>query len=96
MEYIPNPENTNDILLDKSLNELMEKMAKNTHENWAKQRISEGWTYAEKRDDKAKTHPCLIPYEDLPEQEKEYDRITSQETLKFIIKSGYKIEKEKE
>ncbi len=94
MEYIPNPENTNDIILDKSLNELMEKMAKNTHENWAKQRISEGWKYGEKRDDEAKTHPCLIPYEDLPEQEKEYDRITSQETLKFIIKSGYKIEKE--
>ncbi len=94
MEYIPNPEKTNDITLDKSLNELMEKMAKNTHENWAKQRISQGWTYGEKRDDKTKTHPCLIPYEDLPEQEKEYDRITSQETLKFIIKSGYKIEKE--
>lgn len=93
MEYIPNPEKTDDIILDQSLNELMEKMAKNTHENWAKQRISEGWIYGAQRDDVSKAHPCLIPYEDLPEQEKEYDRITSQETLKFIIKSGYKIEK---
>lgn len=93
--YIPKPIETSDIVLDENLSKLTEQMAKNTHENWAKRRISEGWKYGEKRDDLKKETPCLVAYEDLPESEKEYDRITSQETIKFIIKLGYKIEKQK-
>ena len=54
----------------------------------------EGWTYGEERDDAKKHHPCLVPYEDLTETEKEYDRNTSQETLKLIMKLGFKIVKE--
>ena len=38
------------------------------------------------RSDDLKTHPCLVPYEELPEEEKEYDRKTSIGTLKLIIK----------
>lgn len=91
MGYIPNPEKTEDIELDNDLKSLMEKMAKNTHENWAKQRISDGWKYGVKRDDIKKEHPCLVEYEKLTEEEKEYDRITAEQTLKFIIKLGYKI-----
>ena len=41
--------------------------------------------------DDLKTHPCLIPYEELPEEEKEYDRNTSIGTLKLIMKIGFKI-----
>ena len=93
MNYIPKPLNLDDVALDSSLDELMEELAKNTHENWADQRIKDGWTYGQKRDDENKTHPCLIPYEQLSEEEKEYDRITSSKKLKFIMKSGYKIEK---
>lgn len=51
----------------------------------------QGWTYGEQRDDELKTHPCLVPYEDLPEVEKDYDRNTSIGTLKLIIKFGFKI-----
>ena len=72
---------------------LSEILAKNTHEVWAKGRIDEGWTYGEKRDDILKTHPGLVPYEELSEEEKEYDRRTSEETLKLIIKAGFKIVK---
>lgn len=93
MSYIPNPERTDDIILDDELQNLMEKMAKNTHENWAKQRINDGWKYGTKRDDIKKEHPCLVEYEKLSEDEKEYDRITAEETLKLIIKLGYKISK---
>ena len=41
-----------------------------------------------------KTHPCLVPYEDLPEVEKAYDRDTAVGTLKLICKLGFKITKE--
>ena len=91
--YTPQPIDTKDVKLSKKLETLVEQMAKNVHEVWAAGRIAEGWTYGEKRDDEKKTHPCLVPYEELPESEKEYDRNTCLETLKFIIRAGYQIEK---
>ena len=91
--YIPNPIDTSDILLPEELNPLLEAMAKNVHEIWALERIHQGWTYGEKRADTLKQHPCLIAYEDLPEEEKVYDRNTSVETLKLILKLGFKISK---
>ena len=73
--------------------DLAEQMAKNVHEVWSAGRIADGWTYGEVRNDTLKQHPCLIPYEDLPESEKAYDRNTSIETLKFIIAQGFSIKK---
>lgn len=93
-EYKPQPIDTSDIVLPNELLELTEKIAKNTHDVWAVGRIKEGWTYGEKKDDSVKTTPCLVPYEELPDSEKEYDRNTSLETVKLIIKMGYKIELE--
>jgi ryanodine receptor 2 len=61
---------------------------------WAQSRIEQGWSYGEERNDALKTHPCLIPYEELPEVEKAYDRDTALGTLKLIRKLGFKIEKE--
>lgn len=91
-KYIPQPINTNGVALPDELMPLVEKMAKNVHEVWAETRIAQGWTYGEKRDDEKKTHPCLIAYEELPEEEKEYDRNTCLGTLKLIMKLGFKIE----
>ena len=90
--YIPQPIETSDIQLPEELNPLLEAMAKNVHEIWAKERLAQGWTYGEKRDDAQKHHPCLVAYEDLPEEEKVYDRNTSVETLKLILKLGFKID----
>ena len=84
---------TSDIQLPKELNELVEQMAKNVHEVWAQTRISQGWTYGAERNDTLKQHPCLVPYEDLPEEERVYDRNTAISTLKLITKLGFKIEK---
>ncbi len=89
--YKPNAIDTSDIVLSDALVELTEKLAKNTHEVWATGRISEGWKYGPKRDDEKKETPCLVPYEDLTENEKEYDRMTAMETIKLIIKLGYNI-----
>lgn len=91
MKYKPNPIDTSDIKLPEELNPLLEAMAKNVHEIWAQERIVQGWTFGDKRDDTLKLHPCLVAYEDLPEEEKVYDRNTSVETLKLILKLGFKI-----
>ena len=92
--YIPRPIDTSGINLPEELNPLLEAMAKNVHEIWAQERLNQGWTYGEKRNDTLKHHPCLVPYEDLPEDEKIYDRNTSVETLKLILKLGFKIKKQ--
>ena len=93
-EYIPTPVDTQSIQIPEELKSLAEDMSKNVHEVWAQTRISQGWTYGEERNDTEKKHPCLVPYEELSEEEKEYDLNTSQETLKLIIKLGFKITKE--
>lgn len=91
--YKPEPIGTSEIELPESISELTEKIAENVHENWAAGRIAEGWTLGAERDDVKKTTPCLIPYSELPEIEKEYDRKTAIETLKTIIALGYEIKK---
>jgi len=94
VKYIPLPIDTSDIELPEELSPLLEAMAKNVHEVWAQTRIDQGWQYGPERNDAEKRHPMLIPYEDLPEEEKVYDRNTSVETLKLILKLGFVIEKE--
>jgi hypothetical protein len=92
--YQPNPIDTGSVELPKELLELTEKIAENVHENWSAGRIADGWTYGQTRDDAKKTTPCLVPYSELTETEKEYDRNTALETLRLIIALGYKIVKE--
>jgi hypothetical protein len=91
--YEPKPVDTSDIVLPEELLELTEKIAENVHDVFVKSRIEEGWVYGEHRDDVKKTNPTLIPYAELPESEKEYDRNTALETLKLIVKLGYSISK---
>ena len=92
--YVPQPMDVSDVSLPVELYELVELIAKNVHEVWAKSRIEQGWTYGEERNDALKHHPCLILYEELPEVEKAYDRDTALSTLKLISKLGFKISKE--
>lgn len=73
------------------MKELMEEMARHVHEEWMRRRLSEGWRLGAVRDDSLKEHPCLVPYNELPESEKEYDRATALETLRFIESQGYEI-----
>lgn len=90
-KYTPKPLDTQDIELPDSLMELAEEMARNVHEVWAQNRMDDGWTYGPLRDDLKKQHPCLVPYDQLPERERDYDRATSIQTLRFIIHSGFDI-----
>ena len=92
-EYTPHPKDTSDVKLSEDLLKLTEKIAENVHEVWSEGRISDGWTWGEVRDDAKRQTPCLVPYSELPEREKDFDRMTAMETLKLIIKLGYEIRK---
>ena len=89
--YTPSPVDTSNIQLPEDLMALAEAISKNVHEIWALNRMNEGWTYGPERNDKLRQTPCLIPYEQLPEEEKAYDRNTALGTLKFILSQGYEI-----
>ena len=91
MMYKPQPGDTDDVILSEDLLALTEQIASNVHDVWAVGRISEGWTLGEIKNLEKKTTPLLVPYEELPESEKMYDRNTALETLKLIVKLGYKI-----
>ena len=91
--YEPEPIDTSKVQLSDEILELTEQLAENAHEVWAQRRKAEGWTYGPRRDEDKKTHPSLVPYKDLPEEEKDYDRSTAMETLKVMLALGYRIEK---
>lgn len=92
--YKPCPVDVSDVELPVSLQNLIEQIAENVHDVWAINRMKEGWLYGPERNDNEKTHPCLVPYSELNEIEKEYDRNTAVNTLKLIIKLGYSINKD--
>ena len=92
MPYIPNPINVSGVTLTPELQALTECLAENAHEHWSRQRLADGWRHGPRRDDGKKEHPGLVPYAELSESEKEYDRLTAMETLKAILALGYKID----
>ncbi|MBO4488764.1 MAG: Ryanodine receptor Ryr [Bacteroidales bacterium] len=88
---IPITVDTSHVELPEELKAVAEQMAEHVHEVWVAARVAQGWTYGPERNDADKKHPCLIPYAQLPEEEKAYDRETSTETLKFLMVSGFEI-----
>ena len=92
-KYTPHPIDTSCVVLPEALLSLTEIIAENVHDVWAVGRIKEGWTYGPVKDVDKKQTPQLVPYADLPEEEKAYDRNTAFETLKLITKLGFTIEK---
>lgn len=94
MEYIPKPIDTSGVALPDGLEELAESLSKNVHEVWAAGRIAAGWKYGPVRDEAKKEHPCLVPYEELSEEEKDFDRATALATIKYIMANGYRISPE--
>lgn len=89
--YNPQPINVEDISLDANLEDLTEAIAENAHDIWARARMDEGWTYGPVRDDAKKQHPDLVPYAQLPESEKEYDRLMAMNTLRLVRRLGFDI-----
>ena len=91
--YIPSPIDTSKIKLTDDILELAEVLAKNTHEVWSVGKMNEGWSYGPEVNELKKEHPSLIPYEELSDSQKDYDRNTSIETLKVLLALGFEIKK---
>jgi hypothetical protein len=88
--YCPQPIDTSAADLN-PLQPLLEALARNAHEIWARERMKDGWSWGPARNDERKQHPCLVSYDDLPESEKAYDRAMVSETLKSVLTLGYRI-----
>lgn len=91
--YTPRPVDVEGVELPAELVALAEAISKNVHEVWAHNRMAEGWVYGPERNDAERISPCLVPYEELPDEEKAYDRNTAFSTLKYIVSLGFEIKK---
>ena len=92
-KYTPQPIDTSDVELTEQLQQMVELLSRNVHDTWALNRLNEGWTWGAVRNDELKQHPCLVPYDELSETEKDYDRRTATTTLKTLIKLGWRIDR---
>jgi hypothetical protein len=92
LDYKPAPLDASRITLSREVSDLRDLLARNAHERWAKLRMEAGWRYGSDWNDAGKKHPGLVPFEELPESEKEYDRQTALETIKTLLALGYTIE----
>lgn len=91
MNYTPKPLDVSQITLPTALAARLEELSQNTHEIWAQGRIDDGWQYGAQRDDARKLHPGLVPYAQLSEQEKAYDRRTTENAIKALLLLGAEI-----
>jgi ryanodine receptor 2 len=90
-DYQPRPIATDHVRLPVDLLDLVEVLAENAHDLWALERLRSGWRLGSERCDARRLHPCLIPYADLPESEKAYDREVALGTVKAIVALGYTV-----
>ena len=91
--YNPKPIDVSDVILEEDVTDLREAIAENAHDIWAIERMQQGWTYGSERNDELKHNPCMVPYSQLPESEKEYDRQMAMQTIKLMKKLGYDLVK---
>jgi ryanodine receptor 2 len=89
--YHPSPVETAHVRLPDDVAGLLERLARNVHDAWARERFADGWRWGPRREEAAKLHPSLVPFDELPENEKKYDRIAVGETLKALCALGYRI-----
>ncbi len=73
------------------INEKLDVMAEAEHDGWMEQKYIDGWVYGVQKDKDAKTHNLLIPYNTLPDSEKEKDRNSVRNYLKKVKMAGFKI-----
>ena len=91
--YTPKPIDTRAVKLTAAQQGLIEELAENVHDVWAEKRIADGWRYGPARDDANKTHPGLVPFAELSEGEKDYDRVMVEQVVRAAVARGYRIDR---
>ena len=54
------------------------------HKNWCKAKLNDGWTYGIEKNPNKKTHPCLLPYDQLPEEQRVKDALFANVVKAFL------------
>lgn len=90
--YKPAPLDLSAITLTPKMEELVDQLAENTHNLWAKERISQGWTYGLNEDSEMRRSPHLVPYPKVDEAIKKANRDTASETVRTLLVYGYMLE----
>uniref|UniRef100_A0A3Q3JZU9 Ryanodine receptor 3 n=1 Tax=Monopterus albus TaxID=43700 RepID=A0A3Q3JZU9_MONAL len=90
--YKPSPLDLSDVKLTPGQEMLVDKLAENAHNIWAKDRIKQGWTYGIQQDLRSKRNPRLVPYVLLDERTKKSNRDSLREAIRTLIGYGYNIE----
>ena len=87
--YKPAPLDLSAIELNVKMEELVDQLAENTHNVWAKERISQGWTYGLNEDVEKRRSPHLVHYANVDEAIKVANRNTASETVRTLLVYGY-------
>ncbi|XP_074541836.1 ryanodine receptor 3 isoform X3 [Halichoeres trimaculatus] len=90
--YKPAPLDLSDVKLNAGQEVLVDKLAENAHNVWAKDRIKQGWTYGIQQDLKSRRNPRLVPYALLDERTKKSNRDSLREAIRTMVGYGYDID----
>src|SRR5262249_36830290 len=85
------PIDTSGVEFSQDLQRLMERLAENAHEVWARKRLTEGWTYGPEKNAERKQTPWLVSYPALTEAEKDTDRQVITESVKAAYALGWRL-----
>ncbi|XP_050555809.1 ryanodine receptor isoform X22 [Spodoptera frugiperda] len=90
--YKPAPLDLSAVTLTPKMDELVDQLAENTHNLWARERIQQGWTYGLNEDPDMHRSPHLVPYPKVDDAIKKANRDTASETVRTLLVYGYNLD----
>uniref|UniRef100_A0A3Q1EA25 Ryanodine receptor 2 n=1 Tax=Acanthochromis polyacanthus TaxID=80966 RepID=A0A3Q1EA25_9TELE len=90
--YKPAPLDLSHIKLTSTQEAMVDKLAENAHNVWARDRIRQGWTYGIQQDVKNRRNPRLVPYALLDERTKKSNKDSLREAVRTLLGYGYNLE----
>lgn len=71
----------------------IDTLARNEHDLWMREKTERGWRSGSERDDEKKIHPCLVPWENLSDDDRQKDIMFSKEIPRILANAGFEVEK---
>ncbi len=90
--YNPKPIDTSHVPQSPQREALIETLAENAHDVWARKRMTEGWIHGVEKDDARRTTPLLVSYRELPDAEKDTDRVMVRGAIEGAMAYGWSVE----